>query len=385
MEDFYRQKTILITGAAGTVGKELVRQLLEFDLAGLRLLDNNETELFLLGRKYLHTEKVRTFFGDVRDLQKIVNIARGVDLIFHAAALKHVDISEYNPFDAVQTNIIGVKNIVQAAITSNVPRMIFTSSDKAVNPTNVMGTSKLMGERIVTAANIVNTNGTQIFSSVRFGNVLGSRGSVVPIFANQILQGKAVTVTDQRMTRFVMSISQAAQLVLESAMRACGGEVFVTKMPVMRTLDLAHAMIELLAPKVGLQPGNVKINYIGTNPGEKLYEELMSEEETQRTRELPNMFAILPSFRAFYRAINYHYPDALPDRDLTPYISSTEPHMDVEEIKTFLTRHRLLEEYVAALPWDLPVIPSKGSRIQSKVAPIAKGDDITLATPPDIL
>jgi FlaA1/EpsC-like NDP-sugar epimerase len=357
MEDFYRQKTILITGAAGTVGKELVRQLLEFGLAGLRLLDNNETELFLLGRKYLHTEKVRTFFGDVRDLQKIVNIARGVDLIFHAAALKHVDISEYNPFDAVQTNIIGVKNIVQAAITSNVPRMIFTSSDKAVNPTNVMGTSKLMGERIVTAANIVNTNGTQIFSSVRFGNILGSRGSVVPIFANQILQGKAVTVTDPRMTRFVMSISQATLLVLESAMRACGGEVFVTKMPVMRTLDLAHAMIELLAPKVGLQPGNVKINYIGTNPGEKLYEELMSEEETQRTRELPNMFAILPSFRAFYRAINYHYPDALPDRDLTSYISSTEPHMDVEEIKTFLIRHRLLEEYVAALPWDRPPAP----------------------------
>lgn len=353
MENFYRQKTILITGAAGTVGKELVRQLINFDVAGLRLLDNNETELFHLGKKYLPTGRVRAFFGDVRDLQKIVNTTRGVDIIFHTAALKHVDVSEYNPFDAVQTNIVGVKNIVQAAITCDVPCVIFTSSDKAVNPTNVMGTSKLMGERIVTAANIVNTNGPQIFSSVRFGNVLGSRGSVVPIFANQILRGKAVTVTDRRMTRFVMSISQAVNLVLESALRACGGEVFVTKMPVMRTLDLARAMIELLAPTVGLLPDKVKINYIGTNPGEKLYEELMTEEETQRTRELPKMFAILPSYRAFYRAINYYYPDALPDRkNLKPYISSTEPHMDVEGIKTFLTQHQLLEEYVVARPWE---------------------------------
>jgi FlaA1/EpsC-like NDP-sugar epimerase len=357
MERFYRNKTILITGAAGTVGKELIRQLMEFEPAGIRLLDNNETELFLLGKKYLHTGKVRAFLGDVRDLQKFINLVRGVDLIFHAAALKHVDLSEYNPFDSVQTNIVGVKNLVQAAISSDVPRVIFTSSDKAVNPTNVMGTSKLMGERIVTSANIVNTNGRQVFSSVRFGNVLGSRGSVVPIFARQILDGETVTVTDPHMTRFVMTISEAATLVLEGAVRACGGEVFVTKMPVMRIPDLAQAMIELLAPELGRDPGEIKIKYIGANPGEKLYEELMTAEETSRTIELPNMFAIQPAYRAFYRAINYQYRDALPDRkDLKPYISSTETPMTLEQIKAFLTRHRLLEEYIPAKPSDRPLV-----------------------------
>ena len=351
MKEFYRNKTIMITGAAGTIGKELVRQLVDLDPAGLRLLDNNETELFLLGKKYQALGIVRVFLGDVRDLQKLENIARGVDIIFHAAALKHVDISEYNPFDAVQTNIIGVKNVVQAAITCNVPRLIFTSSDKAVNPTSVMGTSKLMGERIVTAANIVNTNGHQIFSSVRFGNVLGSRGSVVHIFANQIRRGQAVTVSDARMTRFIMSIEQAAQLVLEGAMRACGGEVFVTKMPVVRILDLAQAMIELLAPQVGLQPDQVKISFIGAQPGEKFYEELMTEEEARRTKELPTMFAILPSYRAFYRAINYYYPDALPDREnLQPYISSLEPALTKEEIKEFLVQHRILDDFLVPCP-----------------------------------
>jgi FlaA1/EpsC-like NDP-sugar epimerase len=351
MKEFYRNKTVLITGAAGTIGKELVRQLVDLEPAGLRLLDNNETELFLLGKKYQSSGKVRVFLGDVRDLQKLENIARGVDIIFHTAALKHVDISEYNPFDAVQTNIIGVKNVVQAAISCEVPRLIFTSSDKAVNPTSVMGTSKLMGERIVTAANIVNTNGHQIFSSVRFGNVLGSRGSVVPIFANQIRRGQAVTVSDARMTRFIMSIEQAAQLVLEGAMRACGGEVFVTKMPVVRILDLAQAMIELLAPRVGLRPKQVKISFVGAKPGEKFYEELMTEEETRRTKELPTMFAILPSYRAFYRAINYSYPDALPDREnLQPYISSLEPALTKEEIKEFLVQHRILDDFLVPCP-----------------------------------
>jgi FlaA1/EpsC-like NDP-sugar epimerase len=351
MRDFYRGKAILITGAAGTVGTELVRQVIEFEPAGIRLLDNNETELFFLGKNYRHTGKVRAFLGDVRDNQKLINIARGVDIIFHAAALKHVDLSEYNPFDAVQTNIIGVKNVVQAAISCNVPRVIFTSSDKAVNPTNVMGTSKLMGERIITAANIVNTNGHQVFSSVRFGNVLGSRGSVVPIFAGQILRGEAVTVTDARMTRFVMSIPEAATLVLEGAMLACGGEVFVTKMPVMRTLDLARAMIDLLAPRVGRDPDEVTISYIGANPGEKLFEELMTQEESSRTRELPNMFAIMPSYRAFYRAINYYYPDALPDQEnLQPYISSSEIPMTIEEIEAFLERARLLEAFSIEKP-----------------------------------
>jgi len=329
------------------VGKELVHQLIELEPREIRLMDNNESELFFLDDKYRDTGAVRSYLGDVRDAEKLLNITKKVDLIFHTAAFKHVILSEYNPFDAVQTNINGVKNLMQAAMQNNVARMIFTSSDKAVNPTNVMGTSKLMGERIVTAANIVNNNGPQVFSSVRFGNVLGSRGSVVPIFAGQILRGEPVTITDTRMTRFVMTVQEAARLVIEGAMLACGGEVFVTKMAVMRIVDLASAMVRLLAPQVGLDPDSIPIKYIGAKPGEKLYEELMSGEEVSRTKELPGMFVILPALRAFYRRIEYRYSNMLPDQEnRLPYTSASQSAMTVEEIMAYLEEKEILDEFL---------------------------------------
>jgi len=343
MIDYIRGKVILVTGAAGTIGKELVCQLIKHEPREIRLMDNNESELFFLNNKYQSIGFVRSYLGDVRDEQKLVNITKKVDIVFHTAAFKHVILSEYNPFDAVQTNINGVKNLVQASMDNNVSRVIFTSSDKAVNPTNVMGTSKLMGERIVTAANIVNNNGHQVCSSVRFGNVLGSRGSVVPIFAKQILTGSPITITDARMTRFVMTVQEAAAMVLQSARLACGGEVFVTKMPVMRIVDLARAMIDLLAPRIGIDPEKIPIKYIGSQPGEKLYEELMSQEEVSRVNELPNMFVIFPALRAFYHKIDYRYPDMLPHKDnQRPYISSTEVPMTLEEIKAYLEDNHIL-------------------------------------------
>ena len=199
MEKFYQNKKILITGAAGTVGRELVKQLLVWEPAELRLMDNNETEMFFMVEQYQNNSNhIHCFLGDVRDRDKVEKLAKGMDIIIHSAAFKHVILSEYNPFDAVQTNIIGVQNIVKAAINGGVKYVLFTSSDKAVNPTNVMGTSKLMGEKLITAANSYGNNGGCIFTSTRFGNVLGSRGSVVPLFMKQIKKGGPVTLTTKR-------------------------------------------------------------------------------------------------------------------------------------------------------------------------------------------
>jgi FlaA1/EpsC-like NDP-sugar epimerase len=343
MDNIFRDQAILVTGAAGSVGKELVRRLLPLWPGEIRLLDNNETELFLMGEAYRSVNNVIAYIGDVRDLQKLSTAARGVDMIFHCAALKHVHLSEYNPFDSVQTNILGVQNVIQAAIQNGVKRVIFTSSDKAVNPTNVMGTSKLMGERLITAANVINRNEKQRFSSVRFGNVLGSRGSVLPIFQEQIKKGGPVTVTDPGMTRFIMSLERAAQLVLEGAILARGGEVLVTKMDVVSILDLAQVMIEMLAPQYGHEPSNIEIKMIGAKPGEKMYEELLSQEEVQRSVELEEMFVVLPAFRAIYHNIDYTYPNDTGSKVDRPYISEQEARMSPAGIKDFLVKNHLLD------------------------------------------
>ena len=251
MKNFFKDKRILVTGACGTVGQELVRQLLEdFAVGELVGLDNNESDLFFIDQRFAKFPQASFFLADVRDKDKLRRKMAGIDIVFHTAAFKHVILCERSPFEAAQTNVMGVQNIILAAIANNVGRVIFTSSDKAVNPTSVMGTSKLMGERLMTAAISNHRSEGPIFASTRFGNVLGSRGSVIPIFREQIRKGGPITLTDESMTRFIMSIKEAIQLVIESAYIACGGEVFITKMPVIRIPDLAQAMIEALAHKL---------------------------------------------------------------------------------------------------------------------------------------
>lgn len=346
MDNIFRDKVILVTGAAGTVGRELVRQLLPLWPGEVRALDHNESELFIMSESYRSQDNINFYLGDVRDLQKMEAVSRGVDMVFHCAALKHVYFSEYNPFESIQTNILGVQNIVQAALKNDVKRVIFTSSDKAVNPTNVMGTSKLMGERLITAANVVNPSSHQRFSSVRFGNVLGSRGSVIPVFHEQIRKGGSVTLTDPGMTRFIMSIQRAAQLVLEGAVLARGGEVLVTKMQALAIMDLARAMIELLAPHYGHDPAALAIDIIGAKPGEKMYEELLSQEEVPRSVELQDMFVVLPAFRAIYREIRYDYPHSTGRPVERQYASHLEANMSLGEIKTFLLENQLVPDEV---------------------------------------
>lgn len=338
---------ILITGACGTVGRELMRQLLEEDgVASLVAVDNNESELFFQEQRFLSFPNSRFLLGDVRDLGKLERAMRGVDIVFHTAAYKHVVLCERSPFEAVQTNILGVQNVILAARTTNVKRVVFTSSDKAVNPTNVMGTSKLMGERLISAANVSCNGEKTIFTSTRFGNVLGSRGSVVPIFREQIKKGGPVTLTDQGMTRFIMGVSDAVRLVIDSAMLACGGEVLVTKMPAIRISDLAEVMIGELAPRFGYAPEDISIETIGCKPGEKLYEELMTAEEVRRTLELARYYVIQPAFSSYHCQQIPEYPDIVSTRIDSPYNSANDTLLSRDKIRQFLYNHGLLEKVV---------------------------------------
>ena len=343
--NYLNGKKIFITGACGTVGSELIRILLNdpsYQPIEIVAIDNNESQLFFLDQQYLYDSRAHFFVGDVRDSEKLRRRMNGIDVVFHVAALKHVVLCERSPLEAVQTNIHGVQNVISAAMENHVKKVIFTSSDKAVNPTNVMGTSKLMGERLMTAANSNTRENGCIYASTRFGNVMGSNGSVIPIFRRQISKGGPVTLTHNEMTRFVMSIEEAARLVIDSAAIAQGGEVFITKMPVIRIRDLAEVMIQELAPVYGYNSKEIEIVEIGTKPGEKLYEELMSDEETRRAVELKDYFSILPAFRGLYSEINYDYQDILNGGVTNPYISAKEVVLSHDELRDFLNRANLL-------------------------------------------
>lgn len=347
MQQLFENKRILVTGACGTVGAELVNQLLNnssYSPSEVLGVDNNESELFFIDQRYLKDSRARFLLIDIRDRDELIRKMSGIDIVFHCAALKHVILSECSPEQAVQTNILGVQNVITAANANNVEKVIFTSSDKAVNPTNVMGTTKLMGERLITAANSNKRGSGPIFASTRFGNVLGSNGSVVPIFQKQIAKGGPVTITHKEMTRFIMSIKESVKLVIDSAQYAQGGEVFVTKMPVIRIIDLAQSMIEELAPLYNKSSDDIEVVEIGTKPGEKLYEELMSDEETRRALELDSYFSVMPAFRGVYQDIAYDYAGVIGRKVENPYISVGETALSIIEIKEFLKEARLLPE-----------------------------------------
>ncbi len=324
-------KTILITGVTGTVGHELLSQLVRISDVRVIGLDNNESELFFLDEAHAD-DPVDLFLADVRDRDTLVQRFRDVDIVFHCAALKHVGICERSPRDALQCNLIGTQNAIDAAVANGVRQVCLTSSDKAVNPTNVMGSSKLMCERLMSAANQFTRGSGCRFSSTRFGNVLGSRGSVIPLFRKQIEAGGPVTITDRSMTRFIMGLNESVKLVMESAPLAEGGEVFVPKMPVAAIVDLAHVMIEELAPSVGLDPTDVEIREIGARPGEKLYEELLTEEESQRAYDIGAYIAVPPALRR-----NGHQPVA------RAYNSRLEAPLSRIQLRRFLIDRGLLE------------------------------------------
>jgi FlaA1/EpsC-like NDP-sugar epimerase len=344
MKKFFHEKNIVITGCCGTIGRRMLAVLAEqYSPRSILGIDHNESELFFLGSVFGTKENVRCLYADIRDEQRLTDLFAGADIALHTAALKHVFPSELSPSEAIKTNILGVNNVIAAAFRNRVSHVAFTSSDKAANPTNVMGTTKLMGEKIISAAQLSQNAHAMVFTATRFGNVLGSHGSVVPIFREQILRGGPVTVTDEGMTRFVMSIDDAVNLVFHAASLAKGGEVFVTKMRSLRIVDLARAMVESLQERVpALADKKIEIEIIGCKPGEKIYEELLTEDESKRTFDAENFFVIQPAFRDLYAVQKNRLPGLPAPAVAFGYRSDMQEHMRVDEIKLFLAENDLI-------------------------------------------
>jgi UDP-N-acetylglucosamine 4,6-dehydratase/5-epimerase len=275
-------KTVLVTGGTGSFGTAFIRTVLaRYDVKSIRAFSRDELKQSELART-LADDRVRLLIGDVRDRDRLRLATRGVDVIVHAAALKQVPACEYNPFEAVQTNVMGAENVIAAAIDNDVPLTIALSTDKAVNPVNLYGATKLCAEKIVAQANVYAAEGRARFASVRYGNVVGSRGSVIPIFKQQALTG-VVSITDERMTRFWITLEQAVDFVLSSLPLVHGGETFVPKIPSMRIVDVA----DVLAP-------GAERRIVGIRPGEKLHEVLLTEDEARHSWDIGDRFVIFP-------------------------------------------------------------------------------------------
>lgn len=320
MKKLFKDKKIIVLGGTGFVGKALVRELLKYDPKVIRILSRDDSKQFMMRHEFDDDSRLRWLIGDIRDKERLFAAFEEIDIVFNAAAIKHVPASEYNPYEAVKTNVLGVQNIVEAAIECGVDRVINMSTDKATAPSNVMGATKLLGEKLLAASS--NRGGRETkFASVRFGNVLGSRGSVVPLFIQQIKKGGPVTVTDENMQRYVVTVEQAIDLVLRAVLIMQGGEVFLFKMPVIKLTDLAQIMIEKLSRD------KIEIKIIGLRHGETLDEDLLTTEESMRALETDEMFIILPTTeinKKIYKhegtkpvEVGYRYSSA--DQELLPY------------------------------------------------------------------
>ncbi len=280
----WSDKNILVTGGTGSFGKKFIEVMLrEYHPARLIVYSRDELKQHEMRANGFDHPSLRYFIGDVRDLQRLKRAFNGVDYVIHAAALKQVPACEYNPMEAIKTNILGSSNVIEAALDAGVKKVIALSTDKAVNPVNLYGASKLCAEKLIVQSNSYAGGSATHFSCVRYGNVVGSRGSVVPVFMRQRQNG-TITITDERMTRFWISLDQGVRFVIRCTEQMHGGEVFVPKIPSMKVVDLARAVA----------PGT-QIKVIGIRPGEKLHEVLISEDEARMAVELQDMYVVLPA------------------------------------------------------------------------------------------
>jgi FlaA1/EpsC-like NDP-sugar epimerase len=325
-------RNILLTGGAGSVGRALAGRILDREPAVLRLFDSSEAGLADTKAAF-EDDRCRFLAGDVRDRDRLARAMEDIDTVIHTAAMKHVDVCEYNPFEAVKTNAVGLQNVVDAAIDAGVERVVFTSSDKAVNPANTMGTTKLLGEKLITAGNKHSGRADLRLASVRFGNIINSSQSVIPKFTDQIRTGGPVELTDERMTRFFLTYDDVFDLVTQAIEQTQGGEVFIFKMDAIRIEDLAEAMIEVLSPECGHHPENIDIELVGRRPGETFHEKIMTEHEARRAYESESLYAIPPEETGY---LSYEAPAGFSEADGIVRSSETAETLSKTEIKSML-------------------------------------------------
>ena len=326
-------KTILITGGTGSFGRHFTKVMLEkYNPRAIRIFSRDELKQHEMRQTFPDDEDspMRYFIGDVRDLARLKRAMKGVDFVVHAAALKQVPSCEYNPFEAIKTNIYGTQNVIDAAIDLGVEKAIAVSTDKAVNPVNLYGATKLCAEKIFIQGNAYSRSSGSRFSCVRYGNVIGSRGSVIPLFEKQKQSGR-VTITDERMTRFWITLDQAVELVIKAFKHMQGGEIFLPRIPSMKVKDLARAVA----------PG-CKLDVIGIRPGEKLNEVLITEEEGRNTIGYDGMYVALPEY-SWWKRTNYMDGKKLPPGFI--YASNTNDEwLNVEDIREIVYGHSEIQD-----------------------------------------
>ena len=328
----FRGKNILITGGTGSIGLGIVKQLTKYRPKEIRILSNDENSIVEsienLGKNSIYKFMV----GDVRDKDRLNLAIRDIDIVYHAAAMKHIDICEYNPFDAVKTNVVGTSNILEASIIEGVKKFIFISTDKATNPTSTLGGSKLLAERLTLDASTYVKKGGTKFAIVRFGNVIGSRGSVFQIFQNQIKMKKPLTVTDKRMTRFIMSISEASSMILNVTKTMKDGETFVLKMPSVRIEDLAKGMLHVYGARFPIYRNTSPVKISKSRERERFHEFLITNEELPFCHSNNDMYKISKTVNG-------------KKLSMKEFSSETAPR--ISQSKLYKTINELIDEYIS--------------------------------------
>ncbi|HIF9466358.1 TPA: polysaccharide biosynthesis protein [Photobacterium damselae] len=335
----FKNKTLLITGGTGSFGNAVLDRFLDTDIAEIRIFSRDEKKQDDMRKKY-NNPKLKFYIGDVRDYNSILSATRGVDFVYHAAALKQVPSCEFHPLEAVKTNVLGTENVLEACITNGVSRVVCLSTDKAVYPINAMGISKAMMEKVIVAKSR-NVDPTKtVICATRYGNVMASRGSVIPLFVDLIKEGKPLTITDPNMTRFMMTLQDAVDLVLFAFEHGSNGDIFVQKAPAATIDTLAKALVQLLGVE------NHPINVIGSRHGEKLYEALLSREEMVGALDMGDYYRVMPDNRDLNYG-KYVEQGDLRITEVEDYNSHNTERLDVEGMKTLLLKLAFIRAMIA--------------------------------------